>query len=261
MVTLGGAVAVAERLNGPINPWIRSVCFRPVTKFSVEIDAPRAVSEVVANAFRAAESGRPGAAFISLPQDVMNGPADGEVIASTPLPAPGPGGKRGCRRRGGPPPGRPTPRPASWPPGKPAPQRRGGSRFLGHGQVPVVSTYQAAGVVPREFLHLFGGRVGLFHNQPADRLLDAADLVTTVGYDPVEYDPQLWNKGSTLGQGRHIDVQPADIDNAYQPVIELQGDVAATLQALTTRLPPRGLVTDDALLGDVRRQLDAVEKA
>jgi thiamine pyrophosphate-dependent acetolactate synthase large subunit-like protein len=54
--------------------------FRPITKFSAEIDAPEAVSEVVANAFRAAESGRPGAAFISAPQDIMTGGAGGDVL-------------------------------------------------------------------------------------------------------------------------------------------------------------------------------------
>ena len=40
-----------------------------VTKFSQEIPHPDAISEVLTNAFRAAESiGRPGAAFVSLPQ-------------------------------------------------------------------------------------------------------------------------------------------------------------------------------------------------
>jgi acetolactate synthase-1/2/3 large subunit len=34
----------------------------------------------------------------------------------------------------------------------------------------------------------------LFHTQPGDKLLDAADLVITIGYDPVEYDPSLWNQ-------------------------------------------------------------------
>jgi acetolactate synthase-1/2/3 large subunit len=39
----------------------------------------------------------------------------------------------------------------------------------------------------------FGGRVGQLANQPADRLVDIADLVITVGYDPIEYWPSLWN--------------------------------------------------------------------
>src|SRR4029077_18837116 len=54
--------------------------FRPITKFSAEIDSPETVSEIVANAFRAAESARPGAAFISAPQDIMTAEADGDVL-------------------------------------------------------------------------------------------------------------------------------------------------------------------------------------
>ena len=42
---------------------------RPVAKFSAEVPGPDAIAEVVTNAFRAAEgNGRPGAAFVSLPQ-------------------------------------------------------------------------------------------------------------------------------------------------------------------------------------------------
>ena len=66
--------------------------------------------------------------------------------------------------------------------------------LLAKARLAVAGTYQAAGVVPRERLDCFGGRIGLFHNQPADRLLDAADLVVTIGFDPVEYDPALWNQ-------------------------------------------------------------------
>jgi hypothetical protein len=33
-------------------------------------------------------------------------------------------------------------------------------------------------------------------NQPGDRLLDSADLVITIGYDPVEYPPSDWNRNN-----------------------------------------------------------------
>ena len=33
---------------------------------------------------------------------------------------------------------------------------------------------------------LFFGRLGLFRNQPGDKLLAKSDLVLTVGYDPTE---------------------------------------------------------------------------
>ena len=61
-------------------------------------------------------------------------------------------------------------------------------------KLPVVCTYQGAGVVPRELFDRFGGRIGLFHTQPADKLLDAADTVIAVGYDTIEYEPSLWNQ-------------------------------------------------------------------
>lgn len=49
---------------------------KPVTKFTAEVPSSDCISEVLANAFRAAEMvGRPGAAFVSLPQ-VRGGAAD-----------------------------------------------------------------------------------------------------------------------------------------------------------------------------------------
>jgi acetolactate synthase-1/2/3 large subunit len=81
----------------------------------------------------------------------------------------------------------------------------------------------------------FGGRVGQLANQPADRLLDSADLVVTIGYDPVEYWPSEWN-ANTNRKIIHIDVLPADLDNCYQPYVELTGDIAQTLRALTAQI-------------------------
>src|SRR6266567_8444721 len=55
-----GAVAVSERLK-QIHQTTDSVSIcKPVTKFSAEVDSPESVAEVLTNAFRSAESGRPG---------------------------------------------------------------------------------------------------------------------------------------------------------------------------------------------------------
>jgi acetolactate synthase I/II/III large subunit len=62
-----------------------------------------------------------------------------------------------------------------------------------------------------------------------------ADLVITVGYDPVEYWPPEWNAGKSR-KVIHIDVLPADLDNDYQPYIELTGDIAQTLDALSLQI-------------------------
>jgi len=125
--------------------------------------------------------------------------------------------------------------------------------LLAKARLAVIGTYQAAGVIPRERLDCFGGRVGLFHNQPADRLLDAADLVITVGFDPVEYDPALWNRGR-VRKLIHIDCVAADIDRDYRPDIELLGDASATLGALAALLKDRPRAGQAELLAEIRHE-------
>jgi acetolactate synthase-1/2/3 large subunit len=107
-------------------------------------------------------------------------------------------------------------------------------------------------VVPRELFDRFGGRVGLFHTQPADKLLDAADVIVTVGYDPIEYEPALWNKGKRRSV-IHIDAVPADIDKDYHPEVELTGNIAATVRALAAQVDPQAATADLTLLREVAR--------
>jgi acetolactate synthase I/II/III large subunit len=108
-------------------------------------------------------------------------------------------------------------------------------RLLQRVPLAVVTTFQATGVLSRDMLGLFAGRVGLSHNQPADQLLDAADLVITVGYDPIEYDAAMWN----LGRNReivHIDAVPSDVDNAYRPAVEIVGDIGESVNLLASQV-------------------------
>ena len=104
--------------------------------------------------------------------------------------------------------------------------------LLDQTDLPVVETFQSAGAVSRELVDHFCGRVGLFRNQPGDTLLAEADVVIAVGYDPVEYDPELWN-ATRAPAIIHIDELPASLDAYYQPEIELIGGIAVTIEALT----------------------------
>ena len=106
-------------------------------------------------------------------------------------------------------------------------------------------------MVSRELEDRFVGRVGLFRNQPGDIVIGHADVLVTIGFDPVEYDPRLWNSdpARTL---IHIDEMPADIDNHYQPTLELRGDIAATLTGLTRLLT--GLRLNDAVSAAIAEQ-------
>src|SRR5215470_12335645 len=68
VVALGGAVATSEALKQVHQTMDAVSICKPVTKFSATVGAADSVGEVVANAFRAAESGRPGAAYVNLPK-------------------------------------------------------------------------------------------------------------------------------------------------------------------------------------------------
>ena len=87
-------------------------------------------------------------------------------------------------------------------------------------ELPVVETYQAAGAISRELEDHFTALDYSVTNQVDDILLEEADLVISIGYDPIEYDPKFWNK---LGDRTiiHLDDHQADIDHDYQPEREL----------------------------------------
>ncbi|MGH2466043.1 MAG: thiamine pyrophosphate-dependent enzyme, partial [Candidatus Limnocylindrales bacterium] len=74
---------------------------------------------------------------------------------------------------------------------------------------------------------------------------DRSDLVVSVGYDPVEYAPALWNP---KGRNRiiHMDTQPAEVDAAYLPAVELIGDIDASLRRLLAAVMPLGIGGRDA---------------
>jgi acetolactate synthase I/II/III large subunit len=239
VVALGGAVPTAEALKQIHQTMDAVSILKPVTKFSATVGASDQVSEVLINAFRAAESGRPGASYVNLPMDVMTA-----ACAHEPLPAPAFAGlgpadgaaiKEAVRLINA----------ASNPvvflgllASKPT-NTKALETFVAKGNLPVVGTFQAAGACGALLFDNFGGRVGQLANQPADRLLESADLVITVGYDPIEYWPSLWN---AKRQRRiiHIDVLPADLDNCYTPSVELTGDIAQTLEALTPQIRRAG---------------------
>jgi acetolactate synthase-1/2/3 large subunit len=259
VVALGGVVPLADRLKQAHQSLDTVSLFRPITRFAAEITTGQGIPEVIATAFRAAEGGRPGAAFVALPRDIMEAPAP-----------------FAC-------------------PGRAQPPRLGCAAadlitesatlinsarvpvlFLGmlastssvaeavrallhKVPLPVVCTYQGAGVVPRDLLPCFAGRVGLSHNQPGDQLLDAADLVVTVGFDPIEYSPGMWNQGKKRPI-LHIDNTPAEMDSDYWPAVELIGDTAATITALAAQLVPQANLKDIAELGAATRALAEVRE-
>ncbi len=231
VVAIGGNVPRAMILKGSHQSAKNAQIMQAVTKSSVEVALADSIPEVVENAFRTALSPRSGASFISLPQDVLL-----EVTNENPIM------------------GVPTSRYGIAPTEllKQAAalinQAKQSVLFLGSDSskpenaeairallkvrpFAVVCTYQGAGVISKELLKYFIGRVGLFKNQPGDEILDIADLVITVGFNTVEYDPEIWNANNKK-KIIHLDYIPCYVQNAYQPTCELLGDIAGNIEAL-----------------------------
>jgi acetolactate synthase-1/2/3 large subunit len=243
MVALGGSVATSQGLK-QIHQTLQAVSvLKPVTKFCAELASPESIGEVMANAFRAAESDRPGAAYVNLPKDIMEGEAKCEALDVRAKPRFGPAsheslvesakiinsGRRPVLLLG---------LLSSRPENAEAIRA-----FLRKTGLPVVGTFQAAGTVSADLFKRFAGRIGQLDNTPGDELLSKADVIITVGYDPVEYDPSIWNH-SRSARIIHIDSTRADIDNFYSPAVEVLGDIAASLSGLAYLVSPLTLAPD-----------------
>jgi acetolactate synthase I/II/III large subunit len=251
VLALGGAVPLADRLK-KIHQTMDSVSIcKPVTKYCAEVDSPESVAEVLTNALRSAESDRPGAAFVSLPMDIMVAPAKCDVLIPPTYSPPGPADfaaiNEAARLINH------AKRPvvllgllASKPENAAAVHE-----LIESGKLPVVGTFQAAGAISMKLFSSFGGRVGQINNQPADEILAAGDLIITIGYNPVEYWPSIWNKGNKRPIV-HLDALSADIDNSYSPTVELIGGIAATIRLLTP------LVSHSTPDSSIKRLLDRI---
>jgi len=255
MIAICGAVQRSDRLKRTHQSMDAVAALKPFTKYTGEVNDPDNVPEAVANAIRSALTQPLGAAAVVLPADVLAAPTSAAIVEPTPVPTLGPA-----------PADRITQavtliRAAKRPVlfvgvrvGDAAPCRAL-RQLLSATELPVVETFQAAGAVSRELEDHFVGRVGLFRNQPGDIVIAHADVLVTVGFDPVEYDPRLWNSDPSRTL-IHIDELPADIDNHYQPTLELRGDIAATLTELTGAL--NGLRLDDDVRASVADQRAAL---
>jgi acetolactate synthase-1/2/3 large subunit len=249
MVALTGQ-ASSEKLHKEAHQVVDIVrMFEPVTKWNTRIERVEAIPEIVRKAFRVATLEKPGPTHVELPENVAatevvriadGGPAPmvagrtyfpeptddaiahaANLVAASERPLVLAG--NGVLRRGA------------------APDLRAFARGL---HVPVAGTFMGKGAID-DRSHLSLMAVGL---QARDHVLsgfDRADLVICVGYDLVEWGPAAWNPD---GRKRivHIDTQPAEIDAAYVPEVQLVGDIDGTLRRLLAAVLPHGIGGRDA---------------
>lgn len=92
------------------------------------------------------------------------------------------------------------------------------------------NTFMAKGVISDNSLYHMG-TIGIKESDYALQALKFADLIISIGYDLVEYSPQNWN-GSKNKKIIHLDFTSAEVDNNYNPDLEICGDIEFTIRAL-----------------------------
>ncbi|BBY27078.1 acetolactate synthase AlsS [Mycolicibacterium sediminis] len=255
VVALCGAVGRADRLKRTHQSMDAAAFLTTVTKHTGEVNDADNAAEATVGAFRAALTEPQGAAALVLPADVLSAPTAAAITTRHPVPALAGAPVAAIRAAADVITAAKRPVLLVGVRGAAPDSCKALRDLVSATELPVVETFQGAGVISRDLESHYLGRVGLFRNQPGDVLVAQADVLITVGYDAVEYDPGLWNDDPTRTVV-HIDSLPAGIDNHYQPVSELRGNIADTLVELTRLLS--GIELADTYVDDIARQRQAL---
>jgi acetolactate synthase-1/2/3 large subunit len=227
--------------------------FRTITKWNVGLADPDSIPEVVRKAFKIAESEKPGATHIQLPEDIARLESEGgHPIPDVEVRRPDPDNQalhkavellkkskhplilagNGAVR-------------------KPVTQQL--ANFAEKHNIPVVSTFMGRGAISdRSDQSLLA--VGLGFRDIVMEAMEKADLVITAGYDIAEYSPDKWNPKNDK-KIIHIDFTPAEVYAHYQPAVEIVADVAATFRELDLLFDKTGRIYDGSWYAPVRHKI------
>ncbi len=234
VIAIGGQVKRDDLLRLTHQSINSADLLKSAAKSSVEVQDANNISETFSNAYITAQSPKKGATFISVPQDVLGDEVSRPVIEKLPKITNGSVDKTRMKEI------------AHLIENSKQPVILAGMRastpevsaslhqLLHKFSIPVVETYQGAGVISKELVNNYYGRVSLFDNQIGDTILKNSDLVIAVGYDPVEYEARNWNQEHT--QVINIDTVSPEITAEYQPSIIVNADIAESIDVLTENI-------------------------
>ncbi|MBD0363435.1 MAG: acetolactate synthase large subunit [Coleofasciculus sp. C3-bin4] len=211
--------------------------FAPVTKWNAQIVRPSNTAEIVRKAFKIAQSEKPGAVHIDLPENIAAMPVSSEPLekdsrektyasfrslgkaavaiskAKNPLILAGNGTIR-------------------------ANASEALTEFATRLNIPVVNSFMGKGVIP--YTHpLALWTVGLQQRDHISCAFDQTDLIIAVGYDLIEYSPKKWNPEGKIPL-IHIGAAPAEIDSSYIPLVEVVGDISDSLAEIMKQADRQG---------------------
>src|ERR1700730_5044553 len=219
-----------ERMHKESHQYIDLIgILRPIVKWNPRVSSPEIVPEVVRKAFKVAESEKPGATHLELPEDVMERELDASRLPRRAPVQPEPGLRELARAAE-------IIAEAEHPvalAGNGA-IRTNASRalraFVEDTGIPVAETFMAKGLLDYEDPHALG-TVGLQSRDYALAGFEDADVVLAIGYDLVEHAPKHWNPRRNK-RIVVIDTVAAEIDEFYVPEVELIGDIPYVLNRL-----------------------------
>ncbi|MFT4050372.1 MAG: acetolactate synthase large subunit, partial [Solirubrobacterales bacterium] len=220
-----------ERMHKESHQYIDLVrVMRPITKWNAQLTDPNIIPEVVRKAFKLAESEKPGATHIELPEDVMAQPLDAQPLPRMEIARPEPNARDILRA-------------ADMIKSAVNPVVLAGNgvirvnasqalREFAHAtNIGVASTFMGKGIIDYDD-ELSLGTTGLQAGDYSLAGFDEADLVIAVGYDLVEHAPEKWNPNGDK-KIIVIDTKAAEIDAHFMHEIELIGDIYHILNILT----------------------------
>ncbi len=222
--------------------------FAPITRWAAGVPTARAIPEMFRKAFKVAETERPAAVYLAIPEHID---ADDTDYDLTPLP-------RNVVRPDAPAPGqveravdilRKAKRPVVLAGHGAA---RGNAtaalvRFSEAFGIPVANTFHGKGVMPDDHPNTIG-TLGFMRHDYVNFGFDNADAVIAVGYELQEFDPVRINPQADK-KIIHIHRFPAEVDAHYSVDVGIIGDISASLDALTDALDGHAYEADPEVPG------------
>jgi len=210
--------------------------FRPITKYATQILEPEIVPEIVRKAFKVAQTEKPGGAFIDFPENVADMPVEKQPIrVQTAYTSIAPQHKLDQAAR--------FLSDAKFPvilAGNGVVRQGASDALLAFAErlrIPIANTFMAKGVMPFSN-ELSLGTIGMKAHDLPWFAFEKADVVLCIGYDMVEYHPDMWNPNGDKTI-IHIDALPAEVDERYIVAVGVLGDIAASLKEIGLKATPQ----------------------
>jgi acetolactate synthase-1/2/3 large subunit len=222
--------------------------FAPITRWAAGIPTVQAIPEMLRKAFKVAETERPAAVYLAVPEHIDADDADYDLA---PLPrnvvrADAPAFRQVARAVD-------ILREAKRPvvlAGHGAARADATAalvRFSEEFGIPVANTFHGKGVMPDDHPNSIG-TLGFMRHDYVNFGFDNADVVIAVGYELQEFDPVRINPKADK-KIIHIHRFPAEVDAHYSVDVGIIGDLSASLDALIEALGGHTFAADPEIPG------------